>query len=729
MKNKFKNIFIGALSLLSITSLFSCSKQESTNIESNKIKTSVTNDVSTLSVDSNLDISNKIFSNAGVYNATKHYVVTTEEDYGPNNETWYYHSYSNLPAGWYILDAPNFLNLHQDSDSVWEDITCYPGTLLYTNLNSNKEHLNWDYFENDNCWDYPYIIYATSNWSFSYYTSKNYYKSQILMLREADAQSPSINGTNNFIVNVDNMLSIEEIISHISAIDETDGPVEVKVESATYDPSNRKIGVFNIIVYAADSAGNKTSATITVNVVDTTAPIASASNKTQPNNNKLSDEEILALVEATDNYYSSKDLSKSIILNEYSANYTRPGRYQVKVRVTDPSTRYTDVVFYITVNDVVKPTITGVNKTQPNNVKLSEAELLALFTASDDVSTNLRKELIENDYILNYTRPGRYNVTCRVYDEANNYSDATITITVEDKGAPTITGTNKNQSYTTKLTQEELLALFTVSDDVSTNLRKEIITDDYTENYSKKGIYTVTCRVYDEANNYKDASITITVEDKIPPIVTGSDITLGNNQLTSLDVLKSKITCTDGYDGPIEFSLTDLDGYISNYNIVGEYRFLIEASDSSGNSISKTITIHVEDRISPDIWLDNYFIVLEEGQELTDEDIIKYAAMTLGLDRNEIAYIDGEYNLDEAGTYALSVCLIDGTTKDLKLSVLEHVDNDNDVEENSYFEQLLNDYVDNWSNIKNWNWLHYATILAALAILFSITGVIVKKRK
>lgn len=871
MKNKFKKIFVAGLSLLSITSLFSCSKQE-VNIETSSIKTSVTNDVSTLAVDSNLDVSNMkfrigeavntssfesqypsddvdwpnwwdfdvtlpagyylvdvphfngenaekypnyinwydnvtstgqvsytsatlnsdhiseyfddcygytkiVYASAAwsfryfceaydapyIYELESHYVEQSttnidisnkvfdkveylnyefnyvEDNYGLESEIWYYCGATNLSAGWYIIDAANFNNLHLDYDKNvdWYDINTV-GDFYYTLLEDNTSSLSWDYFDSDNCYDNPYIVYFSESWGFSYYIetgteSVDFYdvrKPQIIKLKEADLQAPSIDGTNNFIVNVDNMLSISEIMSHITAIDDVDGPLEMQVESSTYDPSNRTIGTYQINAYAEDNSGNRSSITITVNVVDTTAPTATASNKTQPNNVKLSDAEILALVQASDNYYPSEQLTKTIISNEYISNYNRPGTYQVKVRVTDPSTRYTDVVFNITVNDVVKPTITGVNKTQPNNVKLSEAELLALFTASDDVSTNLRKELVVNDYSSNYSRPGSYNVTCRVYDEANNYSEATVTITVEDKVAPNINGTNKEQSYTTQLTQEELLALFTASDDITQNVRKEIILDEYTSSYATKGIYNVTCRAYDEANNYKDATITITVVDKMAPIMTGSDITLGNNKLASLEELKANITCIDGYDGEVDFSMEDIDGYSNNYTKVGNYRYKITAIDAAGNKMVQTITIHVVDRTSPEIWLDNYFIILEEGQDLTDEDIINFAAMTLNIDVDSIVSIEGEYSLAKVGVYALRVYTEDGNTQSIKLSVVESsAEQDEVASDKNYFEQLIDDYVQNWGNIQKWNWLHYTTILLALAVVVSLSVVIIKKRR
>lgn len=56
-----------------------------------------------------------------------------------------------------------------------------------------------------------------------------------------DMMKPSINGTTNFVVNVNNMLSKEQILSHIKATDETDGAIPVVIDSATYIRLIRKL--------------------------------------------------------------------------------------------------------------------------------------------------------------------------------------------------------------------------------------------------------------------------------------------------------------------------------------------------------------------------------------------------------------------------------------------------------------------------------------------------------
>lgn len=328
---------------------------------------------------------------------------------------------------------------------------------------------------------------------------------------ELDLQAPSIDGTNNFVVNVNNMLSKEEILSHITAIDDTDGVVDVVIDSTTYNPDNRQVGDYTMNVSATDRAGNKATATIKIKVVD-----------------------------------------------------------------------------------IDKPTISGTNS-----------------------------------YTVEYDAP---------------------------------------------VSLETIKGALTVSDNYDTGLQLQLIQDNYTGHEREVGAHTITFKATDSSGNQSDVyTVTVNVQDTKKPVISApGKITVPTNTLLTLEELKAKISITDGLDGPItEYEILGYENYQTNYRTVGNYTITINVKDANNNAATATITITTEDKIAPEIWFDDYFIVLGQGEELTEEMIRQYASKVLGISLEAIAEVSGDYNTNELGVYKMSVKTITGEAYTFSLFVDE----------------------------------------------------------
>ena len=90
---------------------------------------------------------------------------------------------------------------------------------------------------------------------------------------EIDRTAPVINGTTHISINVDNQPSLEEILSYVYALDETDGYVPVVVDSSTYVPGVMELGDYEINISASDSEGNTNTSVITAHRYDCTGPV------------------------------------------------------------------------------------------------------------------------------------------------------------------------------------------------------------------------------------------------------------------------------------------------------------------------------------------------------------------------------------------------------------------------------------------------------------------------
>lgn len=431
-----------------------------------------------------------------------------------------YHAKVRLNAGYYFFDD-RVGHLNNDDNSYCFDERDAKGCCVsvgsdvkiddFTNLNNVngiEEYIN----------QYSGFFVEVSkptDITFKYIDSWDDYDLRIyeLSIVKNDLQKPTISGTNNFVVNVNNMLSKEEILSHISATDDTDGTVPVVIDSTTYNPDNKKIGEYNMIVSASDMAGNKTTVTINIKVVD-----------------------------------------------------------------------------------IDKPVINGTTS---------------------------------------YTR-----------------------------------------SYDNPISIDDIKAGLSVSDNYDSGLQLELIQDNYSSNTNKVGVHTVTFKAKDSSNNESDVcTVSITVEDKTKPVITGpASITVPSNKLFSLGEFKSKYTVNDGLDGTITITdgmISGYDNYLQNSKKIGSYTVTINVADKNGNNATLSVTIKVEDKISPEIWFDDYFIVLEQGQALTPEQIKEYASKALGVSLDAITEVTGEYDTNTAGVYKLSVKTVDGKEHVINLSVTE----------------------------------------------------------
>ena len=335
-------------------------------------------------------------------------------------------------------------------------------------------------------------------------------------LVKADYVAPSITGTNNFIVNVNNMLSKEDITSHIKAFDDTDGELPIIIDSSTYDPSNKKVGDYEMVVSATDNAGNKTTVNIKIKVVD-----------------------------------------------------------------------------------IDKPVINGTKS---------------------------------------YTR-----------------------------------------SYNNPISIEDIKSALSISDNYDSNLQLQLIQDNYSSNANKVGVHSVTFKAVDSSNNESDVfTVSITVEDKEKPVISGpGTINVPSNNRLSLEDFIKKFSINDGYDGDIvltESMISGYDKYLKDSRKVGAYPITITVSDNNGNVATQQVMLNVEDKIGPEILFDDYFIVLQQGQSLTPEQIKDYASKVLGIKVEDIKEVSGEYDTSVAGTYNIEVKTINDATYRFSLKVDESTD-------------------------------------------------------
>lgn len=331
-------------------------------------------------------------------------------------------------------------------------------------------------------------------------------------------------------------------------------------------------------------------------------------------------------------------------------------------------------IYDLKVNDLQEPTISGENHFVVNvNNPLSKEEILSHISAYDETDGKVAVVFDSCDYDPSNLTLGQFDAVVSATDSSGNKATINITINVVDIDKPVINGTNSYEvSYDEPLTLDSIKQALTVTDNFEKNLVLDLVEDNYTGHEREVGEHTIKFNAKDSSDNVSDNyTVTIKVIDKKTPVITApKTITAGNDKMVSLDEIKAKISVNDGLDGNItNYEISGFDNYETNYKKVGSYVLTVKASDKSGNQATFEITINVEDRIAPDIYFDDYFIVVPQGQELSKEQIYEMASKVLNIAVSEFSSLEGEYNTAVAGNYKLILKTLSNESYNFTLSV------------------------------------------------------------
>ena len=258
---------------------------------------------------------------------------------------------------------------------------------------------------------------------------------------DGDYLAPVIGGTVNLSVNVDNQPSLEEILSHVQAIDETDGEVQITVTSSTYTQGEMKVGQCLINLAATDAAGNTGTGVITIYRFDSTSPSIEGQDSYVLNyDHDITLQKVLDNLTTSDNVDSNLPLE--VVSDTFSGSEHTLGNYQVVVRTKDLSENYSANK---TVNLTIQNQGTSVI-TAPKEITVPISSPLTLEAFKSHVSVYDGYDGEITNYTINgfdeYTKTERtvgYNpVTISYTNTGGNTASATIQLKKVDDILPEI---------------------------------------------------------------------------------------------------------------------------------------------------------------------------------------------------------------------------------------------------------------------------------------------------
>ena len=356
------------------------------------------------------------------------------------------------------------------------------------------------------------------------------------------------------------------------------------------------VGTYTISYLGTDPSGNTATATRTVNVVDTTAPVISVTG-TDPVTHELGDA-------YTDAGATATDLSGSItVTTNGQVNADAVGSYVLTYVATDPSGNTATATRTVNVVDTTNPvvTVTGDN---PATVELGATYTDAGATATDasGTMTVVTTGTVDADTV------GEYTLTYTSTDPSGNAATATRTVNVVDTTDPVITVLGTNPATV------EYGTTYTDAGATATDASGTITVTTNGEVKASVGTYTLTYVATDPSGNTATATRTVNVVDTTAPVIT----VLGTNPITveyGSDYVDAGATATDLRDGTV----TVVTSSTSSTTTMGEQTITYTATDAAGNTSTATRTMTVVDTAGPVITiLGTNPITVEYGSDYVD---------------------------------------------------------------------------------------------------------------
>ena len=165
-------------------------------------------------------------------------------------------------------------------------------------------------------------------------TSNNVSLPFTISITMLDDIAPTISGEQSYKINVKNKLNLNEIISQLTATDNVDKNPIIEIKDDAYTANYFKVGIYQVSFIAKDSSQNTSSPfTININTEDTDSPIFYASQKfigVDPSS-QIPIEELITLINETNNINLNEVTEINIIEDNYSSNYSINGTYTIKL--------------------------------------------------------------------------------------------------------------------------------------------------------------------------------------------------------------------------------------------------------------------------------------------------------------------------------------------------------------------------------------------------------------
>ena len=375
----------------------------------------------------------------------------------------------------------------------------------------------------------------------------------------------------------------------VSASDAVDGPVNALPDHAS--GSTFPLGTTTVLVTASDTLNNSASASFTVTVRDTIAPVVAAhANVTA---------EAMGAAGAVVDYLAGSatdavTASPAITYSQGSGTIFPVGVTTVTITATDAAGNTGAGAFTVTVQDTIAPAVAA-----HANVT---AEAMGALGALVNYGAGAATDAVTASPALAYSQDsgtvfplGMTTVTITATDAAGNTGSGTCTVTVQDTTAPVITVPANIVAEATSAVGAEVSFAVSASDAVDGPANA--VPDHASGSLFPLGTTTVVVTASDTGNHSATASFTVTVRDTTAPVVAAHANVIAE-AMGALGALVNYAagTTTDAVTANPALAYSQDSGTVFP---LGVTTVTITATDAAGNTSTGTFTVTVQDTTGP----------------------------------------------------------------------------------------------------------------------------------
>jgi hypothetical protein len=352
-----------------------------------------------------------------------------------------------------------------------------------------------------------------------------------------------------------------------------------------------QLGLTTVNCTASDTGGNSAACSFMVNVVDIEPPILHC-----PQNRIVSTELGANSAIVTYEIVASDNVpGVTSTCSPPSGSRFPLGPSTVNCTATDLAGNSATCSFTITIHDDEKPTfvVCPTNIVQTMDAGKSNAVVTWAIAATDNVPGVTVACTPRSGSVF---PAGTTPVNCVATDLAGNSATCGFSVTIIDKEPPQITcpATLVLGTDTNTCAASNVVYTLTVIDNV--NSGTTYACSPPSGSTFPKGTNLVSCTATDAAGNQASCSFQVIVKDAQPPILTLPNIVHGTDSNSCSAVVTFTPVATDICAGEVMIVCTPPSG--STFN-KGATSVSCRATDASGNSVTNSFTITVEDNEPP----------------------------------------------------------------------------------------------------------------------------------
>ena len=362
----------------------------------------------------------------------------------------------------------------------------------------------------------------------------------------------------------------------------------VAVTCAPISGSTFALGNSGVTCSAQDLAGNLATASFTVTVQDTTAPLLTVPANVTEEATSAAGRVVSFATSATD----SVTPSLTVLCSPASGSTFPLGTTTVSCSTQDNAGNSAAASFTVTVQDTTAPLLT-VPANMTGEATSAAGRVVSFATSATDSVTPSLSVLCSP--ASGSTFPlGTTTVSCSTLDNAGNSAAASFTVTVQDTTAPLLMVPANITEEATSAAGRVVSFATSATDSVTPSLT--VLCSPASGSTFPLGTTTVSCSTQDNAGNSAAASFTVTVQDTTAPLLTVPANMTGEATSAAGRVVSFATSATDSVTPSLSVLCSPASG--STFPL-GTTTVSCSTLDNAGNSAAASFTVTVQDTTAP----------------------------------------------------------------------------------------------------------------------------------